>query len=1151
MGEPYDLGVLVVHGIGGQRRGDTLRSVGGSLVESLRDWLGEDAVVLRDITPLPGRVGEPAHGTVWIQRDGHVKRVLIAESWWAETFRPPGWWEFAGWLVWGVPFVVFRASDHGISVIDTNEKLDDARSSHRWRDRLRVPWYIAVRLLKNVLSVVVVVFLVAALLVAGIVAIFPPLRRWILSWQRLLIRYLGDSHCLLASHECGQATVSQVREDLSWLEERMGGGEVAIIAHSQGAELARRVLERRDAGPPIASLITFGSGIAKLRAVRRLHAQRWKALGAYLVRTLAAPLTVAGPLLWVLADVSVPFAIVVTAATLVLAGLLITWARGRLMGIVRADLLADELRAAVGPEQAQRWLDFYATSDAVPEGALPLEKLELPASSTRIANYRSVVRDHASYVRNGEAFRPAVLAELARLLGWTPPPPAMVVIHNSRERRERKTLALVSDRLVIAASAIAVVLLPYVFDVGRERAEDVVDWLHERAGWMAQWFGEEAERWVAAEPGRYVVAGAALVLAACTLYGAGALAWAAAARKRQRRLFTPSRPPGTEPLGETMGFVRRFTYGQIAKHADKVDREHGWPAHPRRLPRLMPRVRGGFVLFGLRQRLREENLYDTAAPDPPERVKFTPRPLTRTLDGRGTDLCDRDMGAAGTYFGRNAPAFPARGLPSAKEVSDRLLARRDNAFLPATSLNLLAAAWVQFEVHDWMQHKLHPQRRPPRRGRAAPVDAGMQPSVATGEPRADAPRFISEQTHWWDASQLYGVDARFTDSLRDGDRGRVKTGRELLNAIEAWVFRTPAPVPNFWLGLALFHELFAREHNAICDALEEAEPQLEGEVLFDKARLINAAVMAKVHTVEWTPAVVAHPTPAHAILATWWGVLGPRTRRLVGRIGRGEVLSGIPGSPTHHDGVRYSLTEEFAAVYRMHPLIPDTVTFRAVRDRGKLGTFEFSELAVGAGPASRPRDRLGEIGDFDNGGFENALYSLAVECPGRITLHNYPTFLRQLPMPSGDPLDLAERDIERMREAALPLYNDFRRLFRLRPVQSFVELTGGDRLLADEIEAVYGSLEKVDLMVGLFAEPVPDGLAFSDTAFRVFLLMAARRLRSDRFFTTDFTPAVYTRAGYRWVQGRTMKQMLAHHFPALLPALDRVDNVFTPWHEVA
>jgi hypothetical protein len=50
-------------------------------------------------------------------------------------------------------------------------------------------------------------------------------------------------------------------------------------------------------------------------------------------------------------------------------------------------------------------------------------------------------------------------------------------------------------------------------------------------------------------------------------------------------------------------------------------------------------------------------------------------------------------------------------------------------------------------------------------------------------------------------------------------------------------------------------------------------------------------------------------------------------------------------------------------------------------------------------------------------------------------------------------------------------------------------------------------IERVDLTVGL-AGRFPAGFGFSDTAFRIFILMASRRLNSDRYFTKDFTPEV-------------------------------------------
>jgi hypothetical protein len=100
---------------------------------------------------------------------------------------------------------------------------------------------------------------------------------------------------------------------------------------------------------------------------------------------------------------------------------------------------------------------------------------------------------------------------------------------------------------------------------------------------------------------------------------------------------------------------------------------------------------------------------------------------------------------------------------------------------------------------------------------------------------------------------------------------------------------------------------------------------------------------------------------------------------------------------------------------------------------------------------------------------------------------------------------------------------------------------------AAELAAVYASIEDVDLTVGLYAEPPPAGFGFSDTAFRIFILMASRRLKSDRFFTRDFTPEVYTPEGMRWIDDNDMSTVLVRHYPDLAPVLRSVQNAFAPW----
>ncbi|MDQ3252261.1 MAG: heme peroxidase, partial [Actinomycetota bacterium] len=95
-----------------------------------------------------------------------------------------------------------------------------------------------------------------------------------------------------------------------------------------------------------------------------------------------------------------------------------------------------------------------------------------------------------------------------------------------------------------------------------------------------------------------------------------------------------------------------------------------------------------------------------------------------------------------------------------------------------------------------------------------------------------------------------------------------------------------------------------------------------------------------------------------------------------------------------------------------------------------------------------------------------------------------------------------------------------------------------------------GEVDRVDLTVGLYAEPVPEGFGFSDTAFRIFILMASRRLNSDRFLNNYYNSMIYTQTGLDWIDDNDMSTVLLRHFPDLLPALRKVRNAFAPWSRV-
>ena len=566
----------------------------------------------------------------------------------------------------------------------------------------------------------------------------------------------------------------------------------------------------------------------------------------------------------------------------------------------------------------------------------------------------------------------------------------------------------------------------------------------------------------------------------------------------------------------------------------------------------LPRAVAGIRLFQIREELRKHNLYDTE--DPPLETSAAPPAGEafnfRTSDGTHNDLKCPRMGSAGVRFGRNVPlseTFPdTRNLltPNPREVSLQLLTR--TVFQPATILNVIAAAWIQFMVHDWFVHKkgswTHTHDIPLNEADGWHERTMRVPKTPAEAPKVPGstrpPAYINENTHWWDGSHVYGSSPSAQASLRAGREGKVlvspsgRLGVDPVTGLEITGF-----TDNGWVGLSLLHGLFALEHNAICDELRKHNPLWDDERLFQQARLVNAALLAKIHTVEWSTAIIPREVLASGVRSNWYGRFS-KVQSAFPKVADNDLFSGIPGSPTEHQGVPFTLTEEFVSVYRMHPLLPDHFTIRSAKTDQALANADFPELAGRRGVEFLARFEPADI-----------FYSFGIHHPGAVRLHNYPKFLQNLVQDNGDRFDLGTVDILRDRERGVPRYNRFRRLLHKAPVRSFEELTDRPEWAA-EMKRVYNNdLEMVDTMVGLFAEPLPEGMGFSDTALRIFLLMASRRLKSDRFLSQDYRPEIYTKRGIEWVEENSMKSVISRHFPSVAFAMEGLedDNAFKPW----
>jgi len=453
--ETYNSAVLLVHGIGEQQQGATLNEFGGALVGAARDWLGADSVEDLPIeTDL--RDGPPQRRAVLVTRpEGEALKVLLAESHWAGEVRAPSWGALMAWLATTVPFLVQRAVDAGM------------RRSSRGIDRSeRLPMTIAhglMRIVQNVFAVALALAVVIALFVIGLLAGAAPVRERLFGaagapgtssiWARvraLLVGFVGDSYALL--HQDGQrsAIVDRVSADLDRLEDAAGDAPVVIVAHSQGAEIVRRVLAARTPGTaPVAGVVTFGAGIAKLHAVKLLRRQATRSWRAFGLRWLSADCVVLAAVVaaggWDAAPVS-PY--VVAAGLFALAALTLTVARWQLQHIVGVRFAPEDLR--IDERHVAHWTDLHASSDPVSEGDLPVDECTRGFSRT-IVNRCSLVHDHVAYWKNAEGFMAAVALEIERVADGRLNPVRPAALVTAERAHKRMVLATRPIRRVAAA----------------------------------------------------------------------------------------------------------------------------------------------------------------------------------------------------------------------------------------------------------------------------------------------------------------------------------------------------------------------------------------------------------------------------------------------------------------------------------------------------------------------------------------------------------------------------------------------------------------------------------------------------------------------------------------------------------------------------
>jgi heme peroxidase len=513
-------------------------------------------------------------------------------------------------------------------------------------------------------------------------------------------------------------------------------------------------------------------------------------------------------------------------------------------------------------------------------------------------------------------------------------------------------------------------------------------------------------------------------------------------------------------------------------------------------------------------------------------------------------------------------------LPNPREVARTFLHRRPGTEQTlAPFLNKLYIAWIQFQSHDWFSHgenvmtggtlKVPLAADDPLRLRHGLEFIELKRSQPDPRPTPGRLTYPNEVTHWWDASQLYGSTQQIEDRLRTGpdgkllEDGKLYLPQHLLPINPTTGVEDSGFTRNWWVGLSMFHTLFARHHNTICDGLKKAHPAhpWTSDQLFKTARLINAAVIAKIHTVEWTPAVLPNDKVAPGLCTNWWGLIETKRKPFSKRKMRSKievrhpVLGGLVGGKRNSHGVRYQFSEQFVSAYRLHAGLTETIGIRHVGDNGLRSTISTD--------ATRGHAAHGIVKE---NGLANMFHSFGLEKGGALINNNLPDWSVDMSIDGQAIFDIGTTDIVRDRERGIPGYNEMRELQGLPKLKRYDDM-GVDAQTKADLERLYGpapqGLDLMDLQVGMLCDlNRPSGFGFDDLRFAFFLKAASSRLDQDPMFSENMRPEIYTQWGLDHIDAMDLRQVLLSECPELkaspIAARDAhgryvIGNAFEPW----
>lgn len=194
----------------------------------------------------------------------------------------------------------------------------------------------------------------------------------------------------------------------------------------------------------------------------------------------------------------------------------------------------------------------------------------------------------------------------------------------------------------------------------------------------------------------------------------------------------------------------------------------------------------GLLYLSVRRHLHQEySLFNVGRS--PTGVRYNPADYPyRTADGKYNEPFNEGAGSQGTFFGRNVlPVNQQDKLkkPDPMVVATRLLARKK--FIDTgKQFNMIAASWIQFMIHDWVDHMEETEQielvAPKEVANQCPLKSFRfykTKEVPTGfwDIKSGA---LNIRTPWWDGSAIYGSNEKRLQKVRTFKDGKLKISED-------------------------------------------------------------------------------------------------------------------------------------------------------------------------------------------------------------------------------------------------------------------------------------------------------------------------------------------------------------------------------------